>query len=208
MSRQVRSFDELIQPSNLNYEGWLGDLPGGAVKNSDMPKENQLQISSLIGPNGPRSPEEDFLGSNPLSEYDMGSSQHKSKRTKYDDYAIQQLEEFITKNPCPEDYQKEEMARRLHLPSKKITYWIQNYRTRKRTEFLREENAALKKENTDLRTKLAKYEEDLVKDGGPNFSEEGLEREQQVLIASPQVEREEGFVQFGTKNGPKFLLRF
>ncbi|KAK9932466.1 hypothetical protein M0R45_019704 [Rubus argutus] len=188
MSRQVRSFNELIQPNNLDYQGWLGELPRGTVYDSGMPKENQLQISSLVGPNGLRSPEEDFLGSDPLSEYDMGSSQRKSKRTKYDDYTIQQLEEFITTNPCPDDYQKEEMARRLHLHPKKIKFWIQNYKTKKRAEFLREENAALRKENTDLRTKLAKYEEDLMKDGGPNFSQEGLECEQQVLIVSPQVD--------------------
>ncbi|KAK9929587.1 hypothetical protein M0R45_026681 [Rubus argutus] len=83
MSKQFRSFHEFIQPSDLDYEGWLEELPRGAVKNSDMPKGKELQISSLIGPSNLGSPEED---SDPSSESDMGPSQLKFKRRKYDRY--------------------------------------------------------------------------------------------------------------------------
>ncbi|KAK9951580.1 hypothetical protein M0R45_007018 [Rubus argutus] len=69
MSKQFRSFHEFIQPSDLDYECWLEELPRGAVKNSDMPKGKELQISSLIGPSNLGSPEED---SDPSSESDMG----------------------------------------------------------------------------------------------------------------------------------------
>lgn len=111
MSKQFRSFQEFIQPSDLDYEGWLEELPRGAVKKSDMPKGKELQISSLIGPSNLRSPEED---SDPSSESNMGPSQLKFKRRKYDRYTTQQLEEFITKNPHPDENEKGEMARRLH----------------------------------------------------------------------------------------------
>ena len=79
MSKQVRSFDELMQPSNLDYEGWLGELPSGDVNICDIPKEKQLQISSWIGLDDPRLPEED---SDSSSGSDMGPSQLKFKKGK------------------------------------------------------------------------------------------------------------------------------
>ena len=191
MSRQVRSFHELMQPSNLDYEDWLGELPTGAVKNCDMPKEKQLQISSWIGPSDPRSPEENL---DPSSGSDIGPSRLKSKKRKYDGYTIQQLQEFITKNPYPNDNQKEEMARHLLLQPKQITYWIQNHRTRRRAEFFRNENEALKKEVAKLHVKLKGYEQAFSNTtclvcGGPRITAKGLDYRPQVPNADPSIEK-------------------
>ncbi|KAK9929310.1 hypothetical protein M0R45_026413 [Rubus argutus] len=198
MSKQFRSFHEFIQPSDLDYEGWLEELPRGAVKNSDLPKGKELQISSLIGPSNLGSPEED---SDPSSESDMGPSQLKFKRRKYDRYTTQQLEEFITKNPHPDENEKGEMARRLHLQPKQITYWIQNYKTRKRVRFSRGETDALKEEIVKLHAKLKRCEEALTNTtclvcGGPSNVNKGLDCRSQVLEAGPNVEKGKSPLEF------------
>ncbi|KAK9950907.1 hypothetical protein M0R45_006373 [Rubus argutus] len=169
MSKQFRSFHEFIQPSDLNYEGWLEELPRGAVKNSDMPKGKELQISSLIGPSNLGSPEEIQI---PSSESDMDPSQLKFKRRKYDRYTTQQLEEFITKNPHPMKIKR--VKWRDNSPTAKANHILDSeLKTRKRVRFSRGETDALKEEIAKLHAKLKRCEEALANTiclvcGGPS----------------------------------------
>ncbi|KAK9943036.1 hypothetical protein M0R45_008660 [Rubus argutus] len=198
MSKQFRSFHEFIQPSDLDYEGLLKELLKGAVKNSDMPKGKELQISSLIGLTNLGSLEDD---SYPSSGFDIGPSQLKSKRRKYDRYTTQQLEEFITKNPHPDENENGKMERQLHLQPKQITYWIQNYKTRKRVRFSRGETDTLKEEIAKLHIKLKRCEEALAKTtclicGGRNNVNKGFDCRSQVLEADPNIENGKSSLEF------------
>ncbi|KAF0893374.1 hypothetical protein E2562_024197 [Oryza meyeriana var. granulata] len=117
------------------------------VENESRSGSDHLDVISCGdvggGGGGGDDDDEDAEPGNPLKR--------KKRYHRHTPQQIQELEAMFKECPHPDEKQRSELSKRLHLEPRQVKFWFQNRRTQMKMQLERHENALLKQENEKLR---------------------------------------------------------
>ena len=152
MARRVDSFNELLQtspPGSDFFEGLDEEILQSVLQSFEASTQTMSTVPPPPPP--PPQPQAAIQAVDPPAEPEAGPSQRRAPSRRYSRAQTKALEALVEADPNPTYEQKKVLSEQIGLRVKKISQWIQRYKTRMNDiQSAKSENVELKKRIENL----------------------------------------------------------
>eukprot|EP00253_Pinus_taeda_P029578 PITA_29578 len=168
---------------------------GGDSKGETNRSNRELGKNRVDDEYESKSGSDNVEGSRSGDDQEDSQPERKKPYHRHTPQQIQEMEAFFKEYPHPDEKQRQQLSKKLHLAPRQIKFWFQNRRTQMKAQQERHDNATLRGENERLKMENRSIKEAMTNCscyncGGPAMLTEMPFEEQQLRLENSRLKNE------------------